>query len=519
MDTNLRILVVDDSEVIRETMENHIRDAGYAVESAGGMHEALLLHGRKPFDLFLIDVVMPDVNGLTLLKELKIYDNTYEAVMVTGHECLDDAAKAMELGAFGYLVKPVKRDELIGMVQKALAMVKVKKNRFDHLRLLESSIRSRTQELESANSLLETQTQRLDAIINSMGDGLLAIDRENAVVLLNGQAEKILDIRFGDCAGQRLDRIQGRCSSSELLAALNGNDDLGKKTAMSLSYDISGKGVRHYNVNISEMFDKNGKNIGKLALFNDHTEKISAEHLRNSFLTILAHELRTPLTIIMNYLPLLASDTITGPQKKEAVADMRIASLRMKKLIDTIMSITLLSGPSESSHDNDSDVDVRSLVENEIEDMKTMMGVAVPPVRIENLLACSLVRLDPTLAKIVVNSLLSNAVKFTRGNGDVTVRIEEAMLDGRQAKAMIFCDQGSGLTDASKKHLFEVFSQGEDHLTRKSNGLGSGLFLAKRAAELLGGTLSMQENAGGGMSFIFTMPARSNLATKQTING
>jgi signal transduction histidine kinase len=89
----------------------------------------------------------------------------------------------------------------------------------------------------------------------------------------------------------------------------------------------------------------------------------------------------------------------------------------------------------------------------------------------------------------------------------VTVRIEGAMLEGRQAMAIIVRDHGNGLTEASKKHLFEVFSQGDDHLTRKTNGLGSGLFLAKRASELLGATLAMQENAGGGMSFIFTMPA------------
>jgi two-component system, OmpR family, phosphate regulon sensor histidine kinase PhoR len=517
MDNDLRILVVDDSEVIRETMEQHISAAGYAVDTAGGMHEALLLHGKKPFDLFLIDVVMPGVNGLTLLKELRIFDNTCEAVMVTGHESIDDAATAMEFGAFGYLIKPVKRDELIGMVRKALAMVTVKKNRFNHLRLLEESVRSRTQELENAVGLLETQAQRLDAVINSMGDGLLALDRENAIVLLNGQAEKILGVRFGDCAGQRLDLIPGRCSSPELLEALAGDAGRGNDRTRSISYDVSGEGMRHYAVNIREVLDKEGIMSGKLALFNDQTEKIAADHLRDSFLTILAHELRTPLTIIMNYLPLLASDTNTGSQQKEAVGDMRTASLRMKKLIDAIMSITLLSGPSVSP--SDSDIDLCSLVEHEIADMKPMTGETVPSVRIENLIACSLVHLDPKLVKIVVNCLLSNAVKFNKKNGNVTIRIKDAILDGRQAVAMIFRDQGNGLTETSKKHLFEIFSQGEDHLTRKINGIGSGLFLAKRAAELLGGTLAMEENADGGMSFIFTMPANTERATIQTING
>jgi len=514
MDNNLRILIVDDSEVIRDTMENHLADAGYSVESAGGMHEALLLHAKKQFDLFLIDVVMPDVNGLTLLKELRVYDNTCEAIMVTGHESIDDAATAMELGAFGYLRKPVRRDELLALVHKALVMVRAKKSRFERLQLLETSMRRKSQELENAVSLLETQAQRLDAVVNSMGDGLLAVDRENAVVLLNCQAEKILDIRFGECAGQRMDRIPGRCSSPELRAAVNGNEWLGTKPAMSLSYDISGKGVRHYNVHVSEMFDKDGTKIGKLALFRDQTEKISAEHLRNSFLTILAHELRTPLTIIMNYLPLLATETNAGPQQKEAVGDMRTASLRMKKLIDTIMSITLLSDPSMSP--KKSDVNIRSLVEQEISDMGRNTNESGPDIRVENLLERPMVHINPTLVKIIVSGLLSNAVKFNRENGVVTVRIEQAMLHGLPAVTVTFKDEGTGLTESSRKHLFEVFSQGEDHLTRKVNGLGSGLFLAKRASKLLGGTLEMRENPGCGMSSMVTLPVNVDSPVEQT---
>jgi two-component system phosphate regulon sensor histidine kinase PhoR len=519
MGSNLRILVVDDSEVIRETMEKHISDAGFAVESAGGMHEALLLHAKKQFDLFLIDVVMPDVNGLTLLKELRIYDNTYEAIMVTGHESIDDAATAMEFGAFGYLRKPVKRDELLAMVQKALAMVKVKKNRFEHLRHLETSMRSKTQELENAVAVLETQTQRLDAIINSMGDGLLAIDRENAVVLLNGQAEKILDVRFGDCAGQQLDRIGGRMSSPELVSALAGNAGAEKTRDMSLSYNISGEGVRNYGITVRNVLDRDGKMSGKLALFIDQTEKISAESLRNSYLTILAHELRTPLTIIMNYLPLLASEKSAGGQRKEAVGDMRTASLRMKKLIDTIMSIALFSSPSVSPHD--CEVDVRSIVEQEIADIAGAHdGTAPPQVTVENLLDCPVVRMDPTLVKIIISGLLGNAVKFNKEGGTVTIRIEPAMLEGRQAVALTFRDQGNGLTEFSKKHLFEVFSQGDEHLTRKTNGIGSGLFLANRAAKLLGGKLSMRENPPPdcGMSSSVTLPAGVESPANQTTN-
>jgi signal transduction histidine kinase len=163
-------------------------------------------------------------------------------------------------------------------------------------------------------------------------------------------------------------------------------------------------------------------------------------------------------------------------------------------------------------------VDVCSLVEHEIADIEGAKDWTSPKVRVENLLDHPIVHLDPTLVKIIISGLLSNAVKFTCGNGSVTVRIEGAMLNGQQAVAMTFRDQGSGLTETSKKHLFEVFSQGDDHLTRKNNGLGSGLFLAKRAAELLGATLAMQENAGCGMSFIFTMPANAERATKQTIS-
>jgi len=477
--------------------------AGYPCMGVEGVHEAKAVLSKHTFDLFLLDVVMPDIDGLAFLTELMVFDNPYEVIMVTGNESLDDAAKAMELGAFGYLRKPVRHEKLLALVQKALAMVKAKKSKFDYLRDLERDIKSRTIELENSVRILETQAQRLDAIINSIGDGILAIDNENAVVLLNGQAEKILSVRFGDCAGQQLDRIQGPCSSPVLLAAINSKEVLEKNQGISISYDIVGKGVRQYNVHINEMLDKNGIVTGKLVFFSDQTEKILAEHLRNSFLTILAHELRTPVTIIMNYLSLFTSKACLL-QQEEVIDDMRNASLRMKKLIDTIMSITVLSDPAASFEK--SDVDICMLVEKEVRGIDAEMNETGSNIKIVNLLTDPNLRINSMLAKIIIGALLSNSVKFNRKNGDVIVRIEPGKINGLQAVTITFKDQGAGITKASQKHLFEIFAQGQDHLTRSVNGLGSGLFLAKRASKLLSGSLEMHENPEGGMSFIVTLP-------------
>lgn len=114
-----KILVVDDSIDNRDALRDLLRFMGYMVRDASSGSEALQIAADFKPDLFILDVMMPGMNGLQLLELLNVASHGYEAIMMTGNESVDDACKAIEYGALSYLRKPISHKELAEHVEKA----------------------------------------------------------------------------------------------------------------------------------------------------------------------------------------------------------------------------------------------------------------------------------------------------------------------------------------------------------------------------------------------------------------
>jgi|SoiMethySBSTD1v2_1073268.scaffolds.fasta_scaffold01393_23 DNA-binding NtrC family response regulator len=114
------ILVVDDEEIMREILESLLTREGYHVRVATGGEEGLELARSFPFDAVIVDVMMPGMDGLTLLEELKKLDDELPILMVTAFASVETAIGAMKRGAFDYITKPFKNDEVLVVVRNAV---------------------------------------------------------------------------------------------------------------------------------------------------------------------------------------------------------------------------------------------------------------------------------------------------------------------------------------------------------------------------------------------------------------
>jgi len=114
----IRILVVDDELSIRESLKGWLQLDGYQVDAAAGGSEALAKNAENRFDIMLIDVKMPEMDGLTLLKKVKETDADIAILMMTAHGAIRDAVEAMKLGAYDYLLKPFELEELSLSIEK-----------------------------------------------------------------------------------------------------------------------------------------------------------------------------------------------------------------------------------------------------------------------------------------------------------------------------------------------------------------------------------------------------------------
>ena len=116
-------MVVDDELSIRESLKGWLQQDGYQVETAAGGPEALAKNAESRFDIMLIDVKMPEMDGLTLLKKIKATDTDIAIVMMTAHGAIQDAVEAMKLGAYDYLLKPFDLEEFSLTVEKLVQML------------------------------------------------------------------------------------------------------------------------------------------------------------------------------------------------------------------------------------------------------------------------------------------------------------------------------------------------------------------------------------------------------------
>jgi DNA-binding NtrC family response regulator len=116
------ILVVDDNLDNRRILEVMLRRGGYAVRCAESGAEALKLYDESPFDVALLDLSMPQMDGITLLRHLRQRNGNVQAIVVTAYGSVERAVEAMKAGALDFLTKPVRSEVLLALIEKALAL-------------------------------------------------------------------------------------------------------------------------------------------------------------------------------------------------------------------------------------------------------------------------------------------------------------------------------------------------------------------------------------------------------------
>jgi DNA-binding NtrC family response regulator len=118
MDERLRIMVVDDELIVRESLYHWFKKGGHTVEAVSSGIEALDILEKKPFEVLFVDMKMPRMNGLELLKRVKeAYPETI-VILITAYGSIETSVEAMKLGASDYLLKPFKPDQLALVLEK-----------------------------------------------------------------------------------------------------------------------------------------------------------------------------------------------------------------------------------------------------------------------------------------------------------------------------------------------------------------------------------------------------------------
>jgi len=237
-----RILLVDDEETLRFTFERFLANEGHQTTSAGGCANALALLKERVFDLIFADILLGDGTGMDILKVAGETSPTAQVIMITGHPTVETAADAVRLGAFDYLSKPVSKEALLRTTDRALR----------HKAALDENIRTRT---------------NLEAIMRSVSDAIITVDRELNLLEVNGPAAQLCGIDRNAIGKALTDVTRGcdqRCGDAV-------RTSMQENRRVEVQRCTCGGTARIVNVIASPLLDARGEPRGSVVTVRDET--------------------------------------------------------------------------------------------------------------------------------------------------------------------------------------------------------------------------------------------------------
>ena len=237
-----------------------------------------------------------------------------------------------------------------------------------------------------------------------------------------------------------------------------------------------------------------------LMLVRDVTREVRLEQMRKDFVANASHELRSPLTVISGYLDELVEDDDIGPEWREPLVDMQRQARRMREIVEDLLELSRLEATADEAPMGP--VDMPALLERLAREAGTSSAGA-PRFELDLEPACWL-RGNETELHSIASNLISNAVKYTPGDGVVTIRWGR---EGGGAR-LVVRDTGMGIAPEHLPRLTERFYRVDRARARAKGGSGLGLSIVKHGMQRHGGRLEIVSEEGRGSTFTAHFPAR-----------
>lgn len=370
---------------------------------------------------------------------------------------------------------------------------------------LENRVAKRTVELQHT-------TDRIQAILNNSSDIIIVANHDHAIRLVNPALQSVLGYTPEDIIGKQLSALISTSPDDMLDEILEQVIQESRNMRIQAqAHSIDGITVP-VDVAMSVIQDEQGGTIEVICSIRDISRqkeleqelRISLEkeqelnQLKSSFVAMVSHEYRTPLATIQSSSELLEhyADDLTEDRKTHYLQKIRTQVSRMTELMEDILYIS--KAESDGIKLELEQVDILALTEEIIDDTKSTNGQHELQLTTHGELKH--VVIDPKLMRLIINNLISNAVKYSPDGGDIHITI-----DGNIDELIISVqDSGIGIPQEGLSHLFERFHRASN--VRNIKGTGLGLAIVKQAVDAHNGTIDVESEVNIGTKFIVTIP-------------
>ncbi|OJX89784.1 MAG: hypothetical protein BGP01_06145 [Paludibacter sp. 47-17] len=361
----------------------------------------------------------------------------------------------------------------------------------------------------SRNNLFDLMPVAYDILFRNMSDSAFVLDNQNRVVEINESAQRVLHLRRESIGAEP--NIAHSAYPDLMYRFLEMEEG---RTEYELN---DGELIRWYDVRVTNLTYRNGKNAGRMFVLRDisirkglEAELLKAKEVaeeaskaKSEFLATMSHEIRTPLNAIIGFTDLL-KNTRLNPVQKEYVNNANVSGHALLGIVNDILDFSKIEAGLLILEQIKTDVVellencvdiVKYTAEKKLLNVILTIDPAMPRFAV----------IDPIRLQQILTNLMSNAVKFTK-QGEVELKVDCEISDNQQAKLKFSVrDTGIGISDEQKLKLFKAFSQADSSTTRKFGGTGLGLVISDLIAKEMGSKIHFQSQLGKGSVFFFEL--------------
>jgi len=376
------------------------------------------------------------------------------------------------------------------------------------MELVQKAMTNLLKDVNQDKKVIEEERARYSSLLQSIGDGVIATDKDGVVIYGNKVAFDLIKVKEKDAIGKKIvDLVASQNKDSKEIVAADRPISMvikKKKVSSMIHYYICKDGTRFPVSTTVSPIIIDGQIIGAIEIFRDITHELEVDKAKTEFVSLASHQLRTPLSTVNWYSEmLLAGDAgKINKTQKQYLNEIYNGNKRMVDLVNALLNVsrielgTFIIDPAPTNI-----VDVVKITISEIMPMVKAKQIDL----VQNYdPAIPVINLDPKMTKILLQNLITNAVKYTPEKGRVEVTIKPEKKD----LLIKVADTGYGIPKDSQNKIFQKLYRADNVREKETDGTGLGLYLAKSIVETVGGKIWFQSEENKGTTFYITIPLK-----------
>jgi len=371
----------------------------------------------------------------------------------------------------------------------------------DEIGTLASTFNHMAERLEQTIEELMNDKSKIEAILTSSVNGVVAVDNSGNTMFLNPVAERMLDIQGSDFAGKPLfDMVRNKDAEKVL------KDVLAAQRGRFMEFELTRPKKRTIRVISAPIRPKirHSRTIGTLIIIHDVTTIKKLEKMRSDFVANVTHELKTPLTSIKGFIETLREGAMEDADKRDRFMEIiDIEAGRLERLLEDILLLSEIESTKQSPEPEEQ-IDIQQVVKDEVLSI-FIRQAEQKEIRLTAHFSDDLPSLpmNKDRFKELMINLIDNAIKFTGKGGHIHISVSH--IENR-AVVLKVRDNGIGIPKEYQDRLFERFYRVDRGRSRKEGGTGLGLAIVKHIVLSVNGSVAVDSRPGEGTEFSVEIP-------------